>query len=344
MSHGKTTHPGRIARLDSPQEGHYDRLPAGSVIEDGGLLYLVRRSEAGTGQFSLLRAQCYEDDDGEPYHRPYLSDSHGVIYQPIHPTTRPEDVQGATYAHDDGEFWHFAHCSPHEQRDYAAEAEAFTVAQFAPAIMASNAKGARSDSNAVRNTAYAVSDALLRFSKLCGREAYKEVVSATLGHYHRNPHEDHKRDIALRAIARMQFNWGSATERASDVTRVTTATTEIVTRLRASPAIEWRAERKARLEREAAAKGTDPVAGYEYCYTLSAGVAPTKAIDLPNAAWPFDNLRNGSIMRGAYTYHDAAPATNAFLHTRHRFRRPVPDGTEPGADIGSVAWELDVPS
>ena len=80
--------------------------------------------------------------------------------------------------------------------------------------------------------------------------------------------------------------------------------------------------------------------GYEYCYARSQiGAAITNTADLPDPTWPFDHLRNGRILRGGVYYYDGQPEINQFFLTYIRFKRLIPAGTLPGADIGSVAWE-----
>ena len=80
--------------------------------------------------------------------------------------------------------------------------------------------------------------------------------------------------------------------------------------------------------------------GFEYCYVLSQTAAEiTGDSNLPDPAWPFDRLRTGTVGRGLFVYSDAEPKTNTLLAWIVRFKRPIPEGTAPGADIGSVAWE-----
>ena len=83
-----------------------------------------------------------------------FTEPHGYAYQPLHSSVKPEDVEGATYAWDDDGAWRFAHCSPGEQRDYAARAETFAAAQFAKAIQVVTAAGALAHENGARNTHY----------------------------------------------------------------------------------------------------------------------------------------------------------------------------------------------
>ena len=56
--------------------------------------------------------------------------------------------------------------------------------------------------------------------------------------------------------------------------------------------------------------------------------------NLPDPAWAFDRLRTGTVGRGRFVYSDAEPKTNSLLSWIVRFKRPIPEGTQPGADIG----------
>ena len=266
-------------------------------------------------------------------------DAHGFAYFPIHPSMTAEDVEGATYAHDDGTHWLLAHCSPQEQIDFAADAEAYTRAQLGLAIDESNVALSVATGDTARTKAKAKVDALIEFAKAAGRRAHALVVAQTLGHYHRDPHHDHLREIAWACINAQQLDWIARASRDDDSIRVQAAVNAVKMRLASEHAIEWRHAREKRLNDAAAARGDDPVAGYEYCYVLSQTAAViTGESNLPDPAWPFDRLRTGTIGRGLFVYSDAEPRTNALLSWIVRFKRPIPKGTQPGADIGSVAW------
>ena len=198
--------------------------------------------------------------------------------------------------------------------------------------------GAATDS-ATRTAAKAKVDALVLFARLAGRRAHAFVVGQTLGHFHREPHDDHLRDIAVTCIEAQRLAWIATTSRDTDVIRINQPVNDALARLKSVHSIEWRAARKARLDRAAAARGEDPVDGHEFCYTLSQTAAEiTGDTNLPDPAWPFDSLRTGTVGRGLLVYSDAEPRTNALLSWIIRFKRPIPKGTKPGANIGSVAW------
>ena len=165
-----------------------------------------------------------------------------------------EDVEGATYAHDDGTYWLFAHCSPEEQVDFAAEARTFAVSQFATPIANANAKAAEATNPTTRATAVAKATALIDFASAVGAQVQATVTAATLGHYHRNPHHDHKRDLTVDAVNAVLASWKkeALTNTAFAAMRghVTTAASFVISHLTLKHTIEWRHERAARLEAE----------------------------------------------------------------------------------------------
>ena len=178
----------------------------------------------------------------------------GTIYGPIAAGTTLDDVEGATFAFDDGTHWHFAHCSPHEQVDLAAEARTFTEQQFSSAITAALIKAHEATNAPVEAQAVAKVRALAKFATAAGAAAYDRVIGETLGYYHRDPHHDHLRDLAVAGIAAALEAWMEAgqTDKAvrGDVTHVTSTTTAVTAALATNHTIEWRAARVARLKKE----------------------------------------------------------------------------------------------
>ena len=265
--------------------------------------------------------------------------SWGYVYGPVQAGIAYEDVEGATYAHWNGTAWEFAHCSPQEQIDFAANAEAYTRSQLGLSIDEANAALSVATGATARTAAKAKVDALIEFAKAAGRRAHALVVAQTLGHYHRDPHNDHLREIAWECINAQQLDWIARASRDDDSIRIQAAVNAIKLRLNSTHTIEWRAAREKRLNDAAAARGDDPVAGFEYCYVLSQTAAEiTGESNLPDPTWPFDRLRTGTVGRGLFVYSDAQPKTNSLLSWIVRFKRPIPEGTQPGANIGSVAW------
>ena len=300
-------------------------LGAGDVLAHDGRKWIVIK-EGGTFH---LRLADGNDADGYVF---FVQDSYGEVHRPIHKSCKYEDIEGAPYAWDDGTAWHFAHCSPGEQLDLAAEAEAFAVQQFAEAIQAATAEAALADINQARNTNHARAKALINFARVVGRRVHEVVVGETLGHFHRNPHQDHKRDLTVAAIRRQVgvLKQNSAADIGSRHMhgRVSEAGKAIVARLTESPTIETRAARVQRFYR-LSARGEDPLGGREYIYTSNvSGDAITGAANLPLATWPFDKkeLKEG-ITRGAHVYYDGYPLTlGPNRPFAVRFHRPASGG------------------
>ena len=94
------------------------------------------------------------------------------------------------------------------------------------------------------------------------------------------------------------------------------------------PPVDTRWDRAARV----ASAGADDD-GFEYCYTLrdSSGRIAAAA-DLPDPNWNFDAFGDG-VTRGTQVYLDSEPRPWVV-----RFKRPIPRGTNAGADVGSVPW------
>ena len=293
------------------------------------------------GEFHLHQATPLGDSG---FYRPFTPKISGFLYRPIHSSMTPEDIEGATYAWDDGTYWHFAHCSPDEQIDFAADARTFALEQFSIVIAEADVKVSEATNPPVKGAALAKVRALIAFSKAVGADVHKRVVGATLGHYHRDPHHDHRRELAIAGIDAVLEQWQETGKTSKPIRldrQAILSTVEGVKEgLTSTHEIEWRADREKRLNDAAAASGTDPVAGYEYCYSQVATPATISGeANLPDPAWSFDQLRTGGVVRGSYVYQDAEPTPTAFLPWVIRFKRPIPEGTVAGADIGSVAWE-----
>ena len=226
-----------------------DRFPESATILYEGKRYFVVRNAADAGPFYLMLADLYQHDGPDPLYSPEVSEPVGVAYQPLLPGTTAEDVMGATYAGWDGTHWEIAHCSPDEQVDFAAEAELYAYSQFTEAIHRNNAATARIDSNIGRNTGFSKSEALIDFARAVGRRVHHVVVSSTLGHYHREPHHDHKRELAIEGIDRILAEWQQAgvtdDDKRNDRVRVLDDANAVKTRLSSTHVIRTRAEQAA---------------------------------------------------------------------------------------------------
>lgn len=243
----------RIHRLEGRDTNEFFRME--DAVQHDGEYWLAVRAEQG--EFHLRRVQHRPQQwNDDLYHG--TGRAHGDAYRPLHPSMTAEDIEGATYAHDDGTHWHFAHCSPAEQIDLAAEVRTFAEAQFATAIQKAQIKISEATNAPAKATAAAKTAALIAFAAAVGDSAFKAVVSATLGHWHRDPHNDHKRDLTVAAIAAVLAAWSEAgkldkaiRQDRAHVTSAAAAANAVLSRVHM---IEWRAARAARLEAERKAK------------------------------------------------------------------------------------------
>ena len=323
------------------------RWPKSATIEHDSARWLIARDAQYHGRFHL-RAVDTHTIDGEQVYYPQASEPHGYIYSPIHASMEAQDIEGASYAFDDGTHWHFAHCSPHEQIDLAASAEQFAFNAFMPSILASKADALQTDDKSTRIAALYMAKDIKKFAMAVGRHVHATVVGQALGHYHKDPHHDHRRDLAVASIDAVLALWKEAAKTDTDfslgVTRATAAALAVRQSLSSEHEILWRVAHEKRLKEQAIKAGADPVDGYEYVYTRNTlQQAITGAANLPDPNWPFDALRTGPRRRGPYAYTDGEPEANGSIPWVIRFKRPIPEGTQPGASIGSVAWEQEPP-
>ena len=183
----------------------------------------------------------------------------GYAYRPIHEDTTFEDVEGSTYAWlDDGKY-RFAPCSPDAQRNFASQVHDYAYGKFSPRLDAANLKTAEA-TNAVSKTAAAENaKAIAKFASAIASEAQSTVIAAELGHYHRNPHNDHMRDLTVAAINSVLEDWtekavtdlGIKAERALILDDAAAVKTELST----EPEVKHRAQLAAEAAaREAASK------------------------------------------------------------------------------------------
>ena len=295
-----------------------------AAVKVGGVFQAIACSPRGTNQ----------SHDGQTEEWIFYDQAHGYIHVPPHPSTTVEDVEGATYAHDDGTYWIFAHCSPGEHRDFAEQAAQFTYGLFIPAIDRANLLlGNANDSN--RLTRYHKARGLVDFAEQSATEARRVVLTKYLGFYHKNPDENHRRNIALAAIDKIWSIWLKNGSRLEDRNAIDTTRQTIRTRLQSSPAIEWEFQKDDRT----AATGVDVVRGREYCYTLAATGSPIEgAVNLPDPNWHFDAFPNNGITKGTQVYHDGEPTATTEKPFIIRFVRPAPAGTNRGVSIGRVEW------
>ena len=266
MAHELTDRVIRVSLTFGPDD-LYAYSP-GDFLMIGGIAHVALKVG---DRFTLCPLSHSEDDHDDKYQ--IYDDRLGFAYRPIDPSMTADDIEGATYPHDTGTHWLFAHCSPGEQIDFAAEARTYATQQFAMAIAKAQVKADEATNATLKARAVAKVSALVDFAEAVGASAYATVVGATLGHYHRDPHHDHKRDLAVDAIAAALADWKKRaltdTAIATARSHVTTDAAAVSTALTETHTIEWRHERAAREEaakkaREAAAEAeTETSSGTE---------------------------------------------------------------------------------
>lgn len=183
-----------------PNESYINHDPVDAGVIKDGKVYLA----VFNGKSFELKPADPIDDEGEFHgNRGLLTLQDfitGILHAPVHQSMAYDDINGATYAWDDGTHWHFAHCSPKEQIDLAAEIRTFTVNQFLLAISRAQNKAIGATNDVTRATRIQIADDIQGFADDAGDEAYVHVVGSKLGQFHRDPQHDHKRIIAKLAI------------------------------------------------------------------------------------------------------------------------------------------------
>ena len=336
-----------IQNLTSERKVHFDyhdaaKFPASSTIMHNGVRCLPARHGHDHGPLHLIATWEETLEDGTKVYRPNSDSAVGTVYQPFEVGTEDVDIMGATYVEDLGTHFRAAHCSPRAQADFAREAQQFTYNELQDVINRELSKVAAATDDATRAAARDSANALINLAQQAGADTHYRVISATLGYFHREPHQDHKRDLAVVSIRTVEADWAEKGQTnpniALDLQRVRTYTPDILRELEVRYSPETRAAREKRLRDAKAAAGQDPVDGKEYVYTRARTRAEITGDDLPDPTWPFNNFPTAGRVRGDFTYYDSQPAATSFMRFVVRFERPVPTGTQPGADIGSVAW------
>ena len=269
------------------------------------------------------------------------------VHYPVDLRITAGDVEGATvaYPNEDNTGWLFAHCDKdyhidHEHKLRGAVSSAFEdqmheLHGILRTAMYTAFLSSTSDSRDAFGAASRAYGALGDFREDVKARVLAEARKKHIGHYHQNPHDAHIHDPVEEAILHTARTW-TLTKAATVWTPIQDAAAAVLKEVVYEHPYETRWDNLVNAPR----RGEDPVAGFEYCYTAVNSAAVIEGHDnLPDPNWDFDHLRNGQIVRGNHTYLDGEPKGNAFIFLAVRFKRPIPDGTLPGADIGRVEWE-----
>ena len=263
------------------------------------------------------------------------------LYYPIDPRTKEKDWKGCRKAvhNEAGTAWlPYWGKDQHIDHEFALQAAVTTVFErqmhalhkVLRTATYSALLSSTSDSRDAFGAASRAYENLGNFREDVKAEVLREARTKHKGSMEQNPHEAHIHDPVERAILAVGTEWV-----ANKQTIVWQSIQAQVGFVLAAAQKEHPYEDRWVREVEAPRRGEDPVAGYEYCYTAVTSKDVIEGHDnLPDPNWDFDHLRNGQVIRGDYTYTDGEPRVNAFLFLAIRFRRPVPEGTRPGQDIG----------
>ena len=292
----------------------------------------IRYSHGGENNKGSVEYQVEPDwylgEEGGP-EREYSMD----IYYPIDPRIQETDVRGAlrAYPNETNDGWLFAHTAEGTHHDYELNLLAAVDGVFQPFFRALEVEML----STAESTSRDARDDFKRLAAFYGEVVVKARALARAAYLGEREQKDHPREGWLdrditTAVAAVKAAW--RVNRTTDLTELSSAMTYIENSLN-MPAVETRWDRAARLETE----GADAVSGYEYVYTLQpAAGAITGAANLPDPAWAFDHVgqQAAPVARGTHEYWDGEPRPYVIP-----FKRPIPTGTKPGADVGSVEWE-----
>ena len=264
----------------------------------------------------------------------------GLVYYPIDQRTKESDWQRCVKVehNEDGTAW-IPIWDEDTMIDYEKEVVGAVVNLFQPELDEAQIKVNEATNLSVRSQSVAVHRTLVSFREQVRTSVEEWSQSLYIGWQDQNPHEAHIHLPLLRAVNSVMIDWQA--NHSDDWSKVSESVSAIVSGLSIPHSYERRWDQDARLIRE----GFDPVGGYEYCFTLAVSDEElTEMNKLPDPEWIFDSLASspGGYLRGGQTYWDGEPTPSEARPWIHRFKRPIPEGTAPQTNLGSVSWELDI--
>lgn len=235
-----------------PQTWPSNGAPIGSHFTDDGRHYVaIRRGNAFEAVLvNIGRSEVFPK---------VMRNNNETGYWPVAPGTTASDVDGAVYAYDDGTYWHFGHAAPGQHHDTEAIVEAMLISHFQPKVNRAIQAVAVAGDITARTLANNYLDALNGLVEIVLDHAEKAVRALTLGeHARETPEKDNNRAVAVAAIKSAV----AATKKTAEsnpmvryqLPALESAATAVVTELTATPTIETRTQRVARLAAEAKEK------------------------------------------------------------------------------------------
>ena len=251
----------RTSRLDV----NNGSFPTSDTILHNGKRFIIVRNAQDLGEFHLVYVVPY-GGEGSGFWFTRVGDALGVVYHNPKPGTTAEDVMGAVHVHWDGTHHNFSHATPEQHHDYAEMVANHTYQAFQPDINEALEKLAGATNKRTRDTAADKSKALRTLAEAAKVRAHSDVMGHDLGYFHRNPTDDHARDIMVRSINGVLTMWEGGDSKAQamrtlvlvDAARIVKDLTRAFTvQTRAQKAAAEEAAKKAKQAAESGSSGNE---------------------------------------------------------------------------------------
>lgn len=233
-----------------------ERIWRVGMTGDRGLLVESDMVNEGGHFFAAVRmgrhfvpVKLWRGSDGQHDSRYPVSDVFwGEIYRPVHPSTTLADIQGATYAIDDGKSWIFAHASEDNHHEMALMVEALTLAAFQPQCeRAMLARLGAADAAAIASTT-AKLEALYEFRNDVHKAATVALYAEHMGHFHAQPHAGHYRNLIRAAVISVKSIWSGHNTKKLQLPTITTVLESVERDLTPAYTVQTRAAKLAAAE------------------------------------------------------------------------------------------------
>ena len=214
------------------------------ALNDNGTYYAVVRNN---GVFHAIYPGQEWSHEGAQAYSPTVF-YHAYLYQPIHPSMTLADVEGATYARDDGTHWtDFSKEAPGQRHEAEAYAQAKLIAHFQPAINKQGVLVAKAADTTQRTLQVNALEAMHAFVDEALTETATRIRALPLGHFARvTPHADNHRALVVgacrAAVESLKERGKNDRVLAFNIPRVETVVNELVASFTQAPTIMTRAE------------------------------------------------------------------------------------------------------
>ena len=197
-------------KLDLAGQAYPDSYSFGEVIYEGERSVYVAVKQ---GEVFHAVPVCDHGDGWE-----FWAQTWGYVFGPVHPSVTFADVEGARHAWKDKDgFFHFSHATAAEHHEFADYCAGQALAAVQPILndrleryMVATTDGP------MQVAARAEFQAWRAFSVRARHHARMYALAEPLGHWDRNRHLHHARNIVGRAMAATLNEWGAARPDASE--------------------------------------------------------------------------------------------------------------------------------